>query len=269
MSAVQNWRIVNDPLSISFAMNRRKVIMKLKSHTLALLAAGILVGTSQPVTAKTKVKAQVSDETKVNPKPKTDVATATISNKDFGLGIGVLTFGPPVLGLELTYTYHTRITFALESGAFSLSLPETKVNSKFAAVHLRYSFSEGKPFFIGLGYAQQTATIASRTDATIAVENPEAGATDAVTESFTVTVKLVQPLVIPHVGWMWIWENGAALTLGLGLQVPVGTKISVSDDAKDDGLLGEEKITEAQKEKTDQVKKFLDVPLPYLALKFS
>jgi hypothetical protein len=241
---------------------------------LTLGISGMMFLPAQPLAAKAKEKTKAAprleDVTEVKAKDSAeDGKSQELAKKDIGIGLGILSIALPAVGGELTYTYHTRFTVALESGALQLSLPETKIQSKFSAIHLRYAFSEGMPFFLGFAYAQQDTSIESVTDATIAVVNEGTASSEEAKESIAWTVKLKQPLVIPHVGWMWMWESGAALTLGLGVQIPVGTKLTVTNNASATTQVSAEQIADAEKEKTDQVKQYLDTPLPYFAIKFN
>ena len=136
-----------------------------------------------------------------------------------------LTIGPKVSGLGLPSPFRIGVE-AKWDNSFGLGfdygyLPVTgiydsklKINSYLGTA--RYYPWRG-PFYLGVGFGTQNFQ-ASRTE-------------DFSGENVTATLTLNSVMVVPQVGWRWVWDTGFFLGVEAGVQVALSTQRSLTDDA--------------------------------------
>ncbi len=136
-----------------------------------------------------------------------------------------LTIGPKVSALGLPSPFRAGIEakwdnsygIGFDVGAFPVtSMQDTKVKIASYVGTARYYPWRG-PFYLGLGVGTQNLT-GSRTQAFSGAD-------------YTVTLGMDSVVVVPQVGWRWVYQSGFFLGVEAGLQVAVSSQQSVTSDA--------------------------------------
>jgi hypothetical protein len=189
---------------------------------------------------------------------------------DLGFGLGFHNLIPPAAAGSIHYSYDGIFEIGFEGGGMNLVTSEFSVATKFQALDVRFS-----PFrdalFIGLGYGTRTFTVNS-------VDEVEASNTDGdgntTVTNYELNYKFIldQTYVTPRVGWRQVFDNGAAITMALGVAVPTEKESTASIDS---GTMAESSLGDGQtfatltEAKREEIAKHLESPLPLLSLRFS
>ena len=98
--------------------------MNLRTSYYALLIASSFIQIAEAADTKNNKSPTAIAGEKTPGESAKNEAPSNLSQKDLGVGVGILAFAPPAIGFEIAYTYRTQYTLAMETGSFTLALPE-------------------------------------------------------------------------------------------------------------------------------------------------
>jgi hypothetical protein len=172
---------------------------------------------------------------------------------------GPLLLGPKLTGggLPLPFRFGIETKFqnliglSFDYGLFpTLSISDVKLGAHGWTVAARlYPFRES--FFLGVGMGRQTIS---------GERNEEiAGSMTRIEASMDST------LLVPQLGWRWVWDSGLWLGTEIGVQIPISNSGRLSTNAP-----GSAQMTSEYQELEDDVESIIDkigdLPLPQMAL---
>jgi len=198
--------------------------------------------------------------TKKTTKKKTKKASPDqASNYDFGFGFGLFNFYPPQPTVQMAYRLNNFFEMGLEAGAFAYTSSQFSASGTYFGVDSKYHPWEDGSFYLGLGLGKRKIVVTTVSQVQVNTTQEDV--------HWTRTVE--QNTISPRIGWQALNKYGNALTFSVGVLVPMGSKVTTSEDPETvEGLPKEEFDREREKKKKD-VTSVTGGVLPQLELKYA
>jgi hypothetical protein len=171
---------------------------------------------------------------------------------------GSFLFGPKLTGgglpLPLRFGIETKfqnlVGLSFDYGLFpTLSISDVKLGANGWTVAAKlYPFRES--FFLGVGMGRQTL---------------EASRSEDIAGSMTrVEASMDSTLLVPQIGWRWVWDSGLWLGTEIGVQIPISNSGRVTTNGSA-AVQMDPSYAELEDDVESIIDKIGDLPLPQMA----